>query len=48
MKNNKAPAIDKITAEVLKTGGEPMISILHMIFKKIWDQEQSPKYWQNS
>ena len=29
MKNNKAPGIDKITAKVLKTGGEPMISTLH-------------------
>ena len=35
MKNRKAPGIDAITSEVLRSGGEPMLRMLHKIFNEI-------------
>ena len=34
LKNNNAPGSDLITAKVLKTGGKPKVTMLHMIFLK--------------
>jgi len=36
MKLEKAPGIDQITAELLKTGGEPIVDMLHKIALKVW------------
>ena len=36
MKLHKAPGIDSISAEVLRTGGKPMVERLHKIFNQIW------------
>ena len=45
MKRGKAPGIDEITTEVIKTAGEPMVKMLEKISKKVWHEEKSPKDW---
>ena len=42
MKSRKAPRADSISAEVLRTGGDEMINVLHMLFNKIWRKENPP------
>ena len=45
MKCGKAPGIDEITSEIIKTAEEPMIQMLEKISKKVWKEEKSPKDW---
>lgn len=42
MKRHKAPEIDAIPAELLKAGGETLISLLHNLFNKIYNAEIIP------
>ena len=42
-RNHKAPGIDVITAEVLKSGGEPMVAMLYKIFNAVYDTEKPHK-----
>ena len=41
LKNNKAAGLDHITAEVLKAGGESIVSMLH----EIVNEENSPLHF---
>lgn len=40
LKNNKAPGIDNIPGELIKYGGEVLLSRLDDLFSKIWEMEQ--------
>ncbi|VDO53768.1 unnamed protein product [Schistosoma margrebowiei] len=45
IKNGKAVRPDNIPAEVLKSDIEVTTNILHLLFKKIWEEEQVPMDW---
>ena len=44
-KDGKAPGYDSITAEELKTAGDPGIDALYHLCVKIWDTETIPADW---
>ena len=39
LKNNKAAGPDNIMSEMLKSGGEVVVSRLHALVVKIWEEE---------
>jgi hypothetical protein len=45
MKNRKAPGNDDISADLLKTGGLPVLKWLHKIFVDIWENEEIVDDW---
>ncbi|VDP27572.1 unnamed protein product [Schistosoma curassoni] len=45
IKSGKAPRPDNIPAEALKADVAATARILHILFNKIWDEEQVPKDW---
>lgn len=42
LKNNKAPGLDELPAEVFKNGGRELRAKLHCLFCKIWSEEVVP------
>jgi len=46
MKNGKAPGIDTITVELIKSAGEKMEQKIYNLIRKIWQDEQMPKDWE--
>ncbi|VDP05862.1 unnamed protein product, partial [Schistosoma curassoni] len=45
IRNEKATGPDNIQAEALKSDIEVTTNMLHLIFKKIWEEEQVPMDW---
>ena len=45
LKNNKAPGSDLITTEVLKADEEPIVNMLHLIFLKVVNEENTPLHF---
>ncbi|VDP82404.1 unnamed protein product, partial [Schistosoma curassoni] len=45
IKSGKAAGPDNIPAEALKSDVAATARILHILFNKIWDEEQAPKDW---
>ncbi|VDP51811.1 unnamed protein product [Schistosoma curassoni] len=45
IKNGKAAGPDNILAEALKSDIEATTNMLHLLFKKIWEEEQVPMDW---
>ncbi|VDP23714.1 unnamed protein product [Schistosoma margrebowiei] len=45
IKNGKAAGPDNIPAEALKSDIEVTTNMLHLLFKKIWEEEQVPMDW---
>ena len=44
-KHGKAPGIDTITVELVKSAGEKMEQKIYNLIRKIWQDEQMPKDW---
>jgi sorting nexin-29 len=45
LKNNKAPGLDNLPAELFKTGCEELISMLHQLIVRVWSEERLPDEW---
>ncbi|VDP64721.1 unnamed protein product [Schistosoma mattheei] len=45
IKNGKAAGPDNIPAEALKSDIEVTTNMLYLLFKKIWEEEQTPMDW---
>ncbi|XP_065323509.1 uncharacterized protein LOC135930613 [Gordionus sp. m RMFG-2023] len=48
LRNNKAPGLDNITAEHLKTAPKTVSSFLLSLYNKIWDSGKTPVEWNKS
>ena len=45
LKNNKAPGLDNLPAELFKTGCEELVSVLHQLIVRVWLEEKLPDEW---
>ncbi|CAI2727845.1 unnamed protein product [Schistosoma spindalis] len=45
IKGGKVEGPDNMSAEALKSDIEVNINILHLLFKKVWEEEQVPTDW---
>jgi hypothetical protein len=42
-KNNKAPGMDLVTAEMIKCGGKQLTRSIHLLLCKVWENEVMPE-----
>ena len=45
LKNNKAPGLDNLPAELFKTGCEELTTVLHQLIVRMWNEEKLPNEW---
>jgi sorting nexin-29 len=48
LKSHKSPAIDQISAELIKAGGRTVHCEIHKLIISIWNKEELPKEWKES
>ncbi|KAJ2937651.1 hypothetical protein O0L34_g19326 [Tuta absoluta] len=48
LKNNKAPGEDRITSELLKAGGTPVLKVLQKLFNSVLIEGVTPEAWNRS
>jgi hypothetical protein len=48
LKKHKLPGSDQISAELIQTGGEMLMSAVHKLIHSIWNKEQLPDQWKES
>lgn len=45
LKNNKAPGLDNLPAEMFRTGCEELVCKLHQLIVRVWMEERLPDEW---
>ena len=45
LKNNKAPGLDSLPAELFKTGSTELLAEIHQLIARIWIEEALPEQW---
>jgi hypothetical protein len=48
LKKYKSPGSDQIPAELIKAGGEILLSAIHKLITSIWKKEELPDQWNES
>jgi hypothetical protein len=48
MKKYESPGSDQILAELIQSGGEILLSVIHKLFNSIWNKEELPDQWKES
>jgi hypothetical protein len=48
LKNYKSPGSDQISAELIQTGGEMLLSAIHKLINSVWNKEELPDQWKES
>jgi hypothetical protein len=45
LKKYKSPGSDQIPAELIKAGGETLVSVIHKLINSFWNKEELPDQW---
>jgi hypothetical protein len=48
LKKYKSPGSDQILAELIKAGGETLVSVIHKLITSIWNKEEMSDQWKES
>jgi hypothetical protein len=48
LKKCKSLGSDQIAAELIRAGGETLVSVIHKLINSIWNKEELPDQWKES
>jgi hypothetical protein len=48
LKKYKSPSSDQIPSELIQTGGEMLLSVIHKVINYVWNKEGLPDQWKES
>jgi hypothetical protein len=48
LKKYKSPGIDQILAELIQTGSETLVSVIHKLTNSVWNKEKLRRQWKES